>query len=68
MKLEIFCRELKRNTQNLGAIITSYSENDKIYIILACDEIEKARMSFFICDAIADTISIFTNLNILKKT
>ncbi|MDD4111091.1 MAG: sporulation protein YtxC [Clostridia bacterium] len=61
------CRELKKNTQEFGAVITSYSENDKIYIILACEDIEKPRMKFFISDAIADTISIFYKLEFLEK-
>lgn len=61
------CRELKNNTQNFNSVITSYSENDKIYIILACEEIEKSRMNFFICDAIADTISTFYKLEFIEK-
>lgn len=61
------CRELKKNTQEFGAVITSYSENDRIYIVLACEEMEKPRMKFFISDAIADTISIFYKLEFLEK-
>lgn len=61
------CRELKKNTQTLGSVITSYSETDKIFIVLACEEIEKARMSFFVCDAIADTISTFYKLEYIEK-
>lgn len=61
------CRELKKNTQEFGAIITSYSENQKIYIIVACEKIEKSRMEFFISDAIADTISIFYKLEYIEK-
>ena len=62
------CREMKKNSNDFGAVITSYSENEKIYIIIGCSEIEKPRMKFFISDAIADTISIFYKLNYIEKT
>lgn len=61
------CRELKKNTQEFNSVITSYSENDRIYIIIGCSEIEKPRMNFFISEAIADTISIFYKLNYIEK-
>jgi hypothetical protein len=61
------CKELKKNTQEFGAIITSYSENEKLYIIIACEQLEKSRMEFFICDAIAETISIFYKLEYIEK-
>lgn len=61
------CRELKKNTHEFNAVITSYSESDKIYIIVACEEIEKSRMSFFIRDAIADVISIFYKLEYIER-
>ncbi len=61
------CRELKKNTKEFNSVITSYSEKEKIYIIVGCEEIDKGRMNFFICDAIADTISIFYKLEYIEK-
>lgn len=61
------CRELKKNTHDFHPVITSYSEDDKLHIVVACEELEKNRMSFFICDAIADTISIFYKLEYIER-
>jgi hypothetical protein len=60
-------KDLKKNTKELNVIITSYSEGEKIYIVLACEEIEKARMNFYISDAISDAISTFYKLEFIEK-
>ena len=60
-------KEIKSNASNFGAIVTSYSENDKIYIVVACEDIEKPRISFFICDAIADIITTDFKLDYINK-
>lgn len=60
-------KELKRSTQEFNVILTSYSENEKIYIVLACEEAEKSRVGFFVCDAIADIVSTFYKFDFIEK-
>ena len=50
-------RDIKETASAFGAIVTSFSEGDKINILVASEDIEKARVSFFICDAIAEVIT-----------
>lgn len=50
-------KNLKDSTKIIGGVVTSYYENKNIYIVVACDEIEKSRISFFVCDEIAEIIS-----------
>lgn len=60
-------KEIKSTASSFGAVVTSYSENGKIFIVVACDEIEKPRISFFICDAIADIITTDFKLDYINK-
>ncbi len=60
-------KEIKSTASSFGAVVTSYSENGKIFIVVACDDIEKPRISFFICDAIADIITTDFKLDYINK-
>ena len=60
-------KEIKSTASSFGAVETSYSENGKIFIVVACDDIEKPRISFFICDAIADIITTDFKLDYINK-
>lgn len=60
-------KEIKSTASSFGAVVTSYSENGKIFIVIACDDIEKPRISFFICDAIADIITTDFKLDYINK-
>lgn len=60
-------KEIKSTASSFGAVVTSYSENGKIFIVVACGEIEKPRISFFICDAIADIITTDFKLDYINK-
>lgn len=61
------CRELKKNTRDFGAKIKSISRDGKIFITAICEKHERVRLHFFICDAIADVISIFYKLEFIEK-
>lgn len=60
-------KEIKNNASSFGAIVTSYAENEKIFIVVACEEIERPRISFFICDAIADIITTDFKLEYINR-
>lgn len=60
-------KEIKSNASSFGAVVTSYSENGKIFIVVACEQIEKPRISFFICDAIADVITTDFKLDYINR-
>lgn len=60
-------KEIKSTASSFGSVVTSYSENGKIFIVVACDDIEKPRISFFICDAIADIITTDFKLDYINK-
>lgn len=60
-------KEIKHSASSFGAVITSYSENGKIFIVVACEEIEKPRISFFICDAIADVITTDFKMEFINR-
>lgn len=66
-EIKHICRELKKNTQNFGVEIKTQSKDKKTVITLSCEKHEKPRLHFFICDAIADTISIFYKLEFVEK-
>lgn len=59
--------DLKNSTSDFETIITSFSDKGKINIILACDDIEKNRLSFVISDVISDMISTFFKLDFIEK-
>ena len=50
-------RDIKESISVFGGVVTSFSEGDKIHVVVASEDIEKSRISFFICDAIADVIT-----------
>ena len=58
--------ELKKTTAQSNAVLTSYSENGKNNIVVACDEVEKPRVCFFLSDAISDAISTFFKLEFVE--
>lgn len=60
-------KEIKSSASVFGAIVTSYYENNLIHIVVACEEIEKPRISFFICDAIAEIITTNFKLQFIDK-
>ena len=60
-------QDLKKVTEEFEAILTSYSESDKIYIVIACSQLEKPRLSFLISDVIADAISTFYKLEFIES-
>ena len=60
-------KEIKESVTMIGGVVTSYCENEKVYIIVACDEIERERISFFICDAIAELISTKFKMQFINK-
>lgn len=60
-------KEIKNNASDFGAVVTSYSENEKIFIVVACEEIERPRISFFICDAIAEIITTDFKLDYINR-
>lgn len=60
-------KDIKDSSSIIGGIVTSYSESDKIYILIACEEIEKTRISFFICDAIANLITTKFKLDFINQ-
>ena len=60
-------KELKSATADFETITTSYSESGKIYIVLACNDIEQSRLSFVISDVISDMISTFYKLEFIDK-
>ena len=63
----ILLKELKEATSDFKTIITSYSEKEKTYITLACEEVEKPRLVFVIGDAVSDIVSTFFKLDFIEK-
>lgn len=59
--------DLKKSTTDFNIVITNYSQGNKTFIVLACDELEKPRMSFYISQVIADIISTFYKLEFIEK-
>ena len=51
-----FYEELKNTVNSFGALVTSFSERNEIHIIIACEDIEKPRITYFIQDAISNFI------------
>ena len=60
-------RNLKDSTKIVGGVVTSYYENKNIYIVVACEDIEKSRISFFVCDEIAELISTDFKLKFIDE-
>ena len=58
---------LKEATIQLKSIITTYSENNKEYIVVACENIEKPRIVFIITDVISEIINGFYKLEFIEK-
>ena len=50
-------RDIKDSISVFGGVVTSFLEEGKIHIVVGCEDIEKPRISFFICDAIAEVIT-----------
>lgn len=61
------CKELKKNTQDFGVQVRTYSEDKKVFVVASCDKNERPRLHFFLCDAIAEVISIFYKLEFIEK-
>ena len=58
--------ELKNTIAETNAVLTSYAENGRNNIVVACDEIEKPRVCFFLTDVISDAISTFFKLEFVE--
>ena len=59
--------EIKSTVCNFGAVVTSFSERNEIHIVIACQDVEKNRISFFITDAISNFIAEEYKLKFIKN-
>ena len=51
--------ELKKAITGFNVVLTTYTQNKKNSIVVACEEVEKPRLTFIISDVIAEAITIF---------
>ncbi|MDY3659258.1 MAG: sporulation protein YtxC [Eubacteriales bacterium] len=59
--------DLKKVSDDLKMVVTSYSEHNKIFVVVGCDEIEKPRLNFILGDIISDAISTFYKMEYIDE-
>lgn len=59
--------DLKKAIEGVNVVLTSFSQDNKIFIVLAAEEIEKPRISFIISDVLSDAISSFYKLEFIQN-
>ncbi len=59
--------DLKKISNDLNMVITSYSEHNKIFVVVGCEDIEKPRMNFILSDVISDAISTFYKMEYIDE-
>ena len=59
--------DIKESASVFGAIVTSYNQDNFVIIVVGCEDVEKPRISFFICDAIAEIITTKFKHNFIEK-
>ena len=65
--LNRLCEDLKSSTAGIKTVITSYQQGGKAFVVIACDDLERPRVSFSICDVISDIISTFYKLEFIEN-
>lgn len=60
-------RSLADVIKEVEGVLTSYEEEGKINIVLACKEIEKSRLQYHIADCISKVICVFIKEEFLEK-
>ena len=59
--------DLKSSTAGIETVITSFAQGGRAFVVIACDDVEKPRVSFSICDVISDIISTFYKLEFIEN-
>ena len=59
--------ELKLATKDFDAVLTKYNQNKKTFVVIACEDLEKPRISFIISDIISDIITTFYKLEFIEQ-
>ena len=59
--------DLKQSCKGIDVVLTTYNQNEKSFIVIACDEVEKPRISFIICDIISEIISTFYKKDFIEN-